>query len=229
MNRQINILVIEDDNTINNLLYTLATNDGYKVHQAFSGTEALLYLNQSHFDLLLLDLNLPGLSGEELIEQVRLKWDMPILVISAKLEHNLKALILKMGADDFISKPFDLDEVSARIESHLRRYKGSLSLPTYDTLTYKDLLLNVDTKEITVNNIPVSLTAREFSILQLFMTYPKKIFSKSNLFESIWGDDFMSDENTVNVHISHLRSKLAKHSTSDDYIETIWGMGYRLK
>lgn len=229
MSEKIKILIIEDDNAINNLLHSLVENDGHYAQSAFSGTEALLYLSQSNWDMLLLDLNLPGLSGENILKKVRQQWDMPILVISAKLEQSLKARILKMGADDFISKPFDIEEVSARIESHLRRYKKIYTAPLYDTLIHKDILLNLDTKEVTITGTPLSLTAREFNILQLLMTYPKKIFSKSNLFQTIWGDDFMSDENTVSVHISHLRSKLCKLNPDEEYIETLWGMGYRLK
>lgn len=230
MMEKANISIVEDDNEINNMLATLFTKTGYNVRQAFSGTEAKLYLEQIEFHLVLLDLMIPGISGEQLLLDIRATKEMPIIVITAKLDKQLKLDLLRAGADDYIIKPFDLEEVSARVYSNIRRYlefnKGPSSK---ERLSYKDILMDVDTKEVLVNSKLVTLTAREFAILELLLRNPKKVFTKANLFESVWGDQYLGDDNTVNVHMSNLRNKLTKANPQGDYIETIWGMGYRLK
>ncbi len=223
------ILVVEDDNDINRLLCRLIKNNGYEPQGAYSGTEAMLYLRQGDWQMVLLDLNLPGLNGEEILAAIREKGDIPIIVISARMDKETKINVLRAGADDYITKPFDLDEVAARIATNLRRSKGVAMGQKTLQLSYKEICLNTDTKEVSVKGTPLALTVREYGILELLLTYPKKIFSKANLFESVWGEDYMGDENTVNVHMSNLRSKLSKANGEEEYIETIWGMGYRLK
>src|SRR5699024_1835003 len=136
---------------------------------------------------------------------------------------------LRAGADDYITKPFDIEEVSARIDSHLRRYRRASEPQKRKTLTHKDMQVDLEAKTIFVNGTKLSLTVREYAILVLLMTSPKKVFSKSNLFESVWNEPFHGDDNTVNVHMSNLRNKLAGANPEEEYIETIWGMGYRLK
>lgn len=225
-----NILIVEDDNQINNMLALLLTKNGYNVRQAYSGTEAKLYLEQTDFHLVLLDLMIPGINGGQLLLDIRKTKQVPIIVLTAKLDRQLKLDLLRAGADDYITKPFDLEEVSARVYSNIRRYmeftnSGNIS----ERLTYKDILMDKDTKEVYVNSNDVILTAREFSILELLLTHPKKVFTKANLYESIWGDEYLGDDNTVNVHMSNLRNKLTKANPKEDYIETIWGMGYKLK
>lgn len=228
MKKEIKILVVEDDNHINNMLSSLMKRDGYKVVQAYSGTEALLHIQNTEFDLVLLDLMLPGMNGEELLQNIRKTKEMPVIVISAKINKDDKVNLLNLGADDYITKPFDIDELSARINSNLRRYM-KFSNNKQEVLAFKDITLNKETKEVLVSHKEISLTAREFKILELLLSNPKKIFSKANLFESAWGDEYLSDENTVNVHISNLRNKLQHANSEEEYIETIWGMGYRLK
>jgi len=229
MDRTVHILVVEDDNDINQLLCKILKKSGYSPQPAFSGTEAMIYLERQDWDMVLLDLMLPGLTGEELLVKISEKTPTPVIVISATEEQETKVATLRMGADDYITKPFDIEEVSARIDSHLRRYSRLTSMVPSDRLRYKDIILNKDTKAVTVNQAEVLLTAREFAILELFLSYPRKVFSKANLFESVWGDTFVGDDNTINVHISNLRNKLAKANPEEDYIETLWGMGYRLK
>ena len=229
MDRTVHILVVEDDNDINQLLCKILKKSGYSPQPAFSGTEAMIYLERQDWDMVLLDLMLPGLTGEELLVKISEKTPTPVIVISAKEEQETKVATLRMGADDYITKPFDIEEVSARIDSHLRRYSRLTSMVPSDRLRYKDIILNKDTKAVTVNQAEVLLTAREFAILELFLSYPRKVFSKANLFESVWGDTFVGDDNTINVHMSNLRNKLAKANPEEDYIETLWGMGYRLK
>lgn len=228
MNQKVNILVVEDDNDINRLLCQIVRKSEYHAQPAYSGTEAMLYLEQQHWDLVLLDLMLPGMTGEEILEKIVEKSSIPVIIISAKNEQHTKISSLRIGADDFISKPFDVEEVSARIESVLRRYKRSNEMPK-QVLTYKDIEIDLDAKTVFVNNKHISLTVREYAILELLMSSPKKIFSKSNVFESVWKEPFYGDENTINVHMSNLRSKLANANRGEEYIETIWGMGYRMK
>ncbi|WP_027624126.1 response regulator transcription factor [Clostridium lundense] len=229
MNDNINILVVEDDVDINNLLCKMLRKQGYNVRSAYSGSEAKMCVEYEDFQLVLLDLMLPGITGEELICEIRKLKIMPLIVISAKTEQDTKIGVLKLGADDFISKPFDTNEVLARIEAQLRRYMiFSNTSGKSNTLVFKDLVLNRETLEVTVRNEKIYLTAREFTILELLMTNPSKVFTKANLFEHAWNEEFLGDDNTVNVHISNIRSKLAKINPDTEYIHTVWGIGYKL-
>lgn len=230
MNKKIKLLIIEDDNHINKLLSEMLLNEGYTVKQAYSGPEGLIYLEQEPWHMVLLDLMLPGKSGEELLGDIRKRMTVPVIIISAKEERSIKIDMLKLGADDFISKPFDIEEVLARIESNLRRY---IEFSEYDNgkdiVNYKEISLNKDTREVFVNENNVILTAREFDILNLLINNPKKVFSKSNLFESVWKSEYVCDDNTITVHVSNLRNKLSKFETKYNYIQTIWGIGYKLE
>lgn len=230
MNGDINILVVEDDLDINTLLCNILSKEGYKVRGAYSGTEAKMCIEQYNYDLLLLDLMLPGATGEELIEEIRKIKVMPIIVISAKTSQEDKIKVLKMGADDFICKPFDINEVLARVEVQLRRSTQFTKVNSSNgKLKHKNIILDKDSRQVFINNKEISLTAREYSILELFMENPKKVFTKSNLFESVWGSEFLGDDNTVNVHMSNLRSKISKADNKEEYIQTVWGIGFKLK
>lgn len=223
------ILIAEDDIDINNLLTKMLSNKGYDVRPAYSGTEALMCLEHYDFQLVLLDLMLPGISGEEIISKIRNMKSMPIIVISAKIAQDTKIEVLQMGADDFITKPFDINEVLARVDAQLRRYM-IFSSPnnSKSILSHKNLVLNRETVEVSVKNKHVSITAKEFSILELLMEHPKKVFTKTNLFEHVWGDEYLGDDNTVNVHISNLRTKLSKADPDVEYIHTVWGIGFKM-
>ncbi len=229
MNDNISILVVEDDADINSLLCKILSKQGYNVKGAYSGSEAKMCLEKYDFQLVLLDLMIPGVTGERLISDIRKIKTMPIIVISAKPGQNIKIEVLKLGADDFVSKPFDTNEVLARVEAQLRRYtvfsKGDKQ---QSVLGYKDLILNRETMEVTVKGELISLTSREFTILELLMAHPNKVFTKANLFEHVWNENFFGDDNTVNVHISNLRSKLAKINPDIEYIHTVWGIGYKI-
>lgn len=227
--KEIHVLVAEDDKDINQLLCSVLHRTGYKAKPVYSGTEALLYWDHHDFDMVLLDLMLPGMSGEELIPHMREKRTVPIIVISAKGASDSKVSALRTGADDYITKPFDIEEVSARIDLHIRRYRQLAESPRSSVLTHKDLSLDTESSLVTVQGNEVMVTAKEFAILALLLSHPKKIFSKTNLFESVWGEDYLGDDNTISVHMRNLRSKLNKANSNEDYIETIWGMGYRLK
>ena len=224
-----NILVIEDDASINALIVELLKEAGYSVQSAYSGTEGKLRLEMEAFDLVMMDLMLPGMTGEELIEEIRKKKVMPIIVVSAKVGMETRIEVLRMGADDFIAKPFNNEEVIARVEAQLRRYQVfSQSSEEKKLLEYKNLVLDLEKFKAYINEKEVELTAREFKILQTLMMQPKKVFTRANLFESVWEETYMGDDNTFNVHISNIRGKLAKLDHKQDYIETVWGIGFKM-
>lgn len=224
------ILIIEDDSDINDLLSEILSREGYEVTKAYSGSEGKLLINSNDYDLILLDLMLPGITGENLIEEIRKIKVMPIIVISAKTSKEDKINVLRLGADDFIAKPFDIEEVIARVEAQLRRYtKFSTNISNSNNITYKNLYLNRESHEVYVNNKLINLTLREYSILELLLTNPKKVFTRANIFESVWKSEFLGDDNTVNVHMSNLRSKINSVDKDTEYIQTVWGIGFKLK
>lgn len=218
------ILIVEDDADISNMLLELLS-PHYSISQAFSGTEAVMCAEREEFDLILLDLMLPGLTGEEVLERVRAQGNVPVIAVSAKDDKSTKVGLLKSGVDDFIGKPFDNDELMARIEALLRRSSGGGST---DVLTFKNVKLNRSTMEVSVCDKPVSLTKREYLILELLMSNPKKIFTKNNIFESVWNEQFLGEDNAVNVHISNIRQKLSKLDPGESYIQTVWGLGFKM-
>ena len=223
-----NILVVEDDPDINRLLCKILENNGYDVRPAFSGSEAMLWAEKYEYDLVLLDLMLPGLSGEEFIARIRGQRTMPILVLSAKVGVEDRVNVLRLGADDFIPKPFDNNEVLARVEAQLRRYQQfSAGAGEKRVLRLRDLELDRDAISVTVGGTPVTLTAREFEILALLLSAPNKVFTRAQIYERVWGEEFFGDDNTVNVHVSNLRAKLSKVSDRE-YIKTVWGIGFKM-
>ena len=222
-----NLLVVEDDPDINRLLCRVLEGAGYRCRPAFSGSEAALWAEQYDYDLVLLDLMLPGLTGEEFIAQLRRRKTMPIIVLSAKAGLEDRVNVLRLGADDFIPKPFDNAEVLARVEAQLRRYKQFGQAGGAARLTHGDLVLDKEGVSVTAGGNPVSLTAREFHILTLLMEHPKKVFTREQLYEQVWGGEYFGDDNTVNVHISNLRAKLNK-ACPGEYIKTVWGIGFKL-
>lgn len=228
MSKELNILVVEDDQDINRLINKILMKNGFNVRQAFSGTEARMCLDMFDFQLVILDLMLPGMTGEEIIEEVRKKKNMPIIVISAKTSSEDKVNALKLGADDFVTKPFDALELVARVEAQLRRYTKFSKAEIKKTLKYKEIELDMEEVRVAVRGEELQLTAKEFAILELLMSNPKKVFTRANLFEHVWNDEFLGDDNTVNVHISNLRNKIASIDKENDYIKTVWGIGFKL-
>lgn len=223
-----NILVVEDDQDINRLLCKILEDGGYCCRPAFSGSEAMLWAGQYDYDLILLDLMLPGLTGEEFIAELRKSRTMPIIVLSAKAGLESRVNVLKLGADDFIPKPFDNAEVLARVEAQLRRVKKFSAPPEKkQRFVCGDLCLDREEFTVTAEGNPVTLTAREFEILALLMEYPKRVFTREQIYQHVWGEDYFGDDNTVNVHISNLRSKLGKVS-KQEFIKTVWGIGFKM-
>ena len=223
----IHILVVEDDSAINALLCRVVSDAGYDCRGAFSGSEAALLAEKYDYDLILLDLMLPGLSGEEFIRQVRKGKTMPVIVLSAKAGLEDRVNVLRLGADDFIPKPFDIAEVLARIEAQLRRYKKFSGLSGGTVLRWGELTLDRERIIVSVAGQELTLTAREFEILALLMEDPKKVYTREQIYERVWGEEYMGDDNTVNVHISNLRAKLSKASERE-YIKTVWGIGFKM-
>lgn len=219
------ILIVEDDIYISDMIKELL-GDLYDVDTAYSGTEAVMCVERNEYSLILLDLMLPGLTGEEVLERIRVFSDVPVIAVSAKDDKNTKVSLLRGGVDDFIGKPFDNDELLARIEALLRR--NSSAAPT-DILEFKGIRLNRTTFEVMLNGKPVILTKREYMILELLMSNPKKIFTKNNIFESVWNEQFLGEDNAVNVHISNLRSKLGRIDPDGAYIQTVWGIGFKMQ
>ena len=217
------ILVIEDDEMINSLLCKVLRSSGHEAESALNGLDGLELARNGDHDLILLDLMLPLKSGEEVLREIRKVKDTPVIVLSAKNEVVNRIDLLRLGADDYICKPFDVDEVMLRIEAVMRR-TGRTAVPA---LTYKELRLDKDAKTACIGEEQLNLTAMEYSILELMLESPSKVFSKRSLFESITGDLYLSEDNTMNVHISNLRKKIAR-VTDEPYIDTVYGMGYRL-
>lgn len=201
---------------------------GYRVDSAFSGTEAQLRLQMEEYDLLLLDLMLPGLAGEELIAWLRAEKMMPVIVLSAKAGLDARVNALRLGADDFIQKPFENEEVLARVEAQLRRCRLFSPAQQSHRLHIGRLMLDSETMEAQANGRKLALTAREFAILELMMRYPRRVFTRENLYEQIWGEPYYGEDNTVNVHISNLRAKLHKADPKGEYIKTVWGIGFKM-
>jgi DNA-binding response OmpR family regulator len=218
-----NILVIEDDPEINALLCSILKQDGHDAVSAFSGTQALLAFQKDRPDLVLLDLMLPELPGEELLRNFRRMSNAPIIIVSAKDEISIKVDLLRTGADDYITKPFDNEEVLARVASTLRRSRGGSS----SLLVAGPLEFNKETNCCKVSGQPISLTGTELKILRLLMENPQKLFTKANLFTSVWKEPYNYDDNTVNTHISNLRRKLKAACPDREFIETVWGIGYK--
>lgn len=180
------------------------------------------------YDLLLLDLMLPGLAGEELIAWLRAEKMMPVIVLSAKAGLDARVNALRLGADDFIQKPFENEEVLARVEAQLRRCRLFSPAQQSHRLHIGRLMLDSETMEAQANGRKLALTAREFAILELMMRYPRRVFTRENLYEQIWGGPYYGEDNTVNVHISNLRAKLHKADPKGEYIKTVWGIGFKM-
>lgn len=238
-----NILIVEDDININNLLCEVLRKAGYMCEQAFSGTEAklLLDIKEKAYTLVLLDLMLPGASGEEVLKEIRKQGRLPVIVLTAKDSIDDKIGVLTNGADDYITKPFEIREVLARIQVQLRHIEAETEAETEvktkagiqegqgsGRLEFRDMVLIRSTFEVSIGGrVLPKITKQEFAILELLLKNPKQVFSKEDIFEYAWDEPYMGETKTLDVHISNIRKKI-KTVTPDEYIETIWGIGYRL-
>lgn len=218
------ILIIEDDPNIHEMLKVLLLQNDYEVKSAYSGTEALLVHNQT-VDLILLDLMLPGKSGEDIIRELKRIHPVPIIVTSALSDLEKKLNLFELGADDYVTKPFSNDELLARMKVHLRNSQQE----EQDMIQVDDLLLNKKTHQVICNHIYLNLSRIEFAILELLMEYKNQVVTKSMIFDTVWDTMDSADENTLNVHMSKIRTKLKQANPTKEYIKTIWSIGYQLK
>lgn len=223
------ILIVEDDSDINVLLCKILEKEGFETISAYSGSEALLRLSMEHFDMMLLDLMIPGISGEEVIKQIREKEnEIPILVLTAKAALEDKVSVLNLGADDYLTKPFENEEVVARVNARLRRFrKKSGADKEGQKLQFKNLLLDKEARICQVMGKEISLTVLEFDILALLLEHPDKVYSKENIYQAVWKDNYIGEDSTVSVHISNIRKKIAALD-EEEYIKTVWSIGFKL-
>lgn len=217
------ILIIEDDKDINEMLQVMLKNNGYNVLFAYSGTEGLLVHN-AKVDLIILDLMLPGKSGDEIIKDLKKIKDVPAIVTSAISDISKKLDLFNLGADDYVTKPFNNDELLARIKVHLKNKNNQQD----DIIKINEIELDSKNYKVTCNNTEIPLSKIEFAILKLLMQNNNQVVTKSIIFDTVWDTMDSADENTLNVHISKIRNKLKKVSNKD-YIETIWSIGYKFK
>ncbi len=231
------ILIVEDDNYINNMIRDALEKEGYDCIQAFSGTEGLLLMKEGP-ELVILDLMLPGKNGAEVINEIKAGSPVPVIVVSAKDSVDSKIELLRLGADDYLTKPFDIKELAVRVEVRLRRSREvgvggqenaeAVSCDSeHNVYRYKGIVLDTDGFTMTVDGTPVSLTKHEFRILELFIKNPTRAFTKQFIYEYVWDDSYLGEDKTINVHICNIRKKL-KTVTQTEYIDTVWGIGFKL-
>lgn len=220
------ILIIEDNKDVNLMLKEALTDAGYEVKSAYTGIDGMKEIKSAKYDLILIDIMLPYKSGDEILKEMREFSKTPVIVISAKDMVSTKIDILKLGADDYITKPFDLGEVAARVEANLRRAQNKID--ESKIFKYKDMLLDENMKSVTVQDSLVELTAKEYMILEMLIKNKGRVFTKANIYESIWREEYLGDDNAVKTHMSNIRNKLKKANENEKYIETVWGLGYRL-
>lgn len=215
------ILIVEDNIDIHNLIKEILEKENYKILDAYSGTEALLLIEKEKIDLILLDLMLPGINGEEIIQQIK---EIPIIVISAKSSNDDKVNMLLEGANDYITKPFNTEELLARVKVQLRiKDKKQENVE----LKYKEMFLNEDNHSLYIKDNEIYLTKTEYAILKQLLLNPKQVVTKSKILDLISIDTQDCDENSLKVHISNIRKKIKK-VTDTEYIEAVWGIGYKI-
>ncbi len=225
------ILIVEDDTDINRLIAAILSRQGYETVSAFSGTEALLRLEQEEFRMVILDLMLPGMDGELLLAHVREKMqkEIPVLVLSARASLADKVQLLTSGADDYMTKPFEPEELAARVYSCLRRTKSEENSPAAkQEYRHKNLILYPDSRRVAVKGQELTLTPHEYEILSLLVQSPEKVYSRETLYEQVWKGGYYGEDNTVNVHVSNLRKKIAAVDAEEEYIKTVWGIGFKM-
>lgn len=220
------VLIVDDEPLlIKGLKYSLEQ-DNYEVDSAHDGVEALRKTSSQEYDMIILDLILPEMDGLEICQKIREKSNVPILILTAKDEDMNKILGLEYGADDYMTKPFNILELKARIKAILRRIKSNNQKPSDQTIIVDDFIINALGRKVSLNGQDINLTAKEFDLLLLLATNPGKVFSREELLEVIWGYEYFGDLRTVDVHIRRLREKIEKKSDNYEYILTKWGVGY---
>ena len=225
-----NILVCDDDKEIVDAIEIYLSQDGYKIYKAYDGEQAIQILDKEEIHLLIMDIMMPKLDGIRATLKIREYSSIPIIILSAKSEDTDKILGLNIGADDYICKPFNPLELVARVKSNLRRYTSLGSLTGENKAIYQvgGLVLNDDTKQVTVDDVPVKMTPIEYNILLLLMKNQGRVFSINQIYESIWNEDAIGADNTVAVHIRHIREKIEINPKEPRYLKVVWGVGYKI-
>ena len=223
---KIKILVVDDESRMRKLVHDFLTREGYAVVEAADGEEALdIFYSDKEISLIVLDVMMPKINGWEVCREIRKISKLPIIMLTAKGEDMDKILGLEYGADDYMTKPFNILEVKARIKTILRRTGGAKETPKL-VLESRGLEINLGSRSVTVRGVPVNLTVKEFDLLQLFMNNPGKVYSREDLLDRVWGVDYVGDFRTVDVHIRRLREKIESDPANPEYIMTKWGVGY---
>lgn len=226
------ILVCDDDKEIVEAIEIYLTQDGHQVLEAYDGIEAVEILKKESVDFLIMDIMMPRMDGIRATLKIREKHNIPIIILSAKSEDADKILGLNIGADDYITKPFNPLELVARVKSHLRRYMqlGSTTIKESEAIyTVGGLAINDDLKEVTVDGEPVKLTPIEYNILLLLVKHQGKVFSIDQIYENIWNENAVGVDNTVAVHIRHIREKIEINPKEPRYLKVVWGVGYKIE
>lgn len=224
------ILLVEDDTEISEMLKNFLITENYEVVTAYDGESACERFFADEYSIVLLDLMIPKISGMEVMKTIRASSTVPIMIISAKDTDSDKALGLGLGADDYVTKPFSVTEVLARIKANIRRNTqyAAGTAAEQDIITIGDLVLNTGDYSVSKGGRKIELTAKEFEILHLLMKNPKKVYTKEQMYSMVWNDAYLGDENAVNVHISRLRNKIEDNPRDPKYVVTVWGIGYKL-
>ncbi|WP_333888216.1 response regulator transcription factor [Clostridium sp.] len=223
------ILIIEDDEEINNLIYNTLKKEKYNIIQAFNGEDAINKYYNDTFQLVILDLMLPYIDGLEVLKKIREESTVPVIILSAKDQETDRVIGLGMGADDYIIKPFFTRELTARVKSQLRRYLNyNRTQPKNSILHYLDLELNTLNYKVFKKTKELNLTPKEFQLLKLFLENPDRVFTKAQIFNNVWENKYIHDNNTVMVNIKRLRNKIEDNPNTPKYISTVWGIGYKL-
>lgn len=225
------VLLVDDEKEIVELLEIYLKNDGYRILKAYNGIEALRLLESQEVDLIILDIMMPRMDGIQACLKIREKLNMPIIMLSAKSQDMDKITGLSMGADDYVTKPFNPLELLARVKSQLRRY-NRLNTPSQrkeEEIEVDDLTINTATREVKIDGREVKLTPREFSILELLARNRGMVFSIEKIYEAVWKEAFFESENTVMVHIRKIREKIEDQPRKPRFIKTVWGVGYRIE
>lgn len=227
------ILIVDDEKEIADLVELYLKNDGYEVYKFYSGSEALECINITKLDMAILDVMLPDMDGFSICQKIREDHFFPIIMLTAKVEDMDKIMGLTIGADDYITKPFNPLELVARVKTQLRRYKRYNNIESMDTILnehdIRGLVINKDTHKCTLYDKPLNLTPIEFSILWYLCDNRGKVVSSEELFEAVWGEKYLDNNNTVMAHIGRLREKMNEDGRNPKFIKTVWGVGYQIE
>ncbi|HVU15137.1 MAG TPA: response regulator transcription factor [Phototrophicaceae bacterium] len=238
MAKQANILVVDDEATVREVVRKYLEHEGFRVSEAETGHEALAYVRDSHPDLIILDLMLPGVDGFTITRSLRkvddyaplnVESDIPIIILTARTSELDRIAGFELGADDYVLKPFSPRELVARVKAVLRRSASGADEADEKPVTLPGIAIDPRTREVSVRNQVVILTAKEFDLLWFMIRHPRQVFTRTQLLNQIWGYEFYGDESTVTVHIRRLREKIEPNPSEPTYIQTVWGVGYKFE